>query len=195
MKKKNSLYDFSTEQNSIKEDKHRYCKVCGKKTIFKHFCMKCKSMIPSGFNRHQEPEILTEEIKRNLRMKEMFNSSKRVGRLYLDTEKNMFHIDNAYYNVNELEGYSFYSGEPRLKTSNIYVADVYFTYTPMGQSRRVRMIMSAARCKYECTGNKVYIEPPACMIMAREQFQDMIVRERDYLLTQLAIAQMQGKQQ
>lgn len=188
MKNKNSLYDTSSQI-----DKHRYCKVCGKKTIFKHFCIRCRSMIPSGFNKHQDPEIITNEIKRNLRMKEMFNSSKRVGSLYLDTEKNMFHIDNAYYNVSELEGYSFYSGEPRLKTNNIYVADVYFTYTPIGQSRRVRMIMSAARCKYECTGAKVYIEPPACMILAREQFNDMILREREYLLSQLAVAQMQER--
>ena len=188
MKKKNTLYDPSAQI-----DKHRYCKVCGKKTIFKHFCIKCKSMIPSGYNRHQDPEIVAEEIKRNLKAKEIFKSSKRVGSLYLDTEKNMFHIGNAYYNVNELEGYSFYSGEPRAKNSYTYVADVYFTYTPIGENRRVRMIMSAAHCKYECTGAKVYIEPPACMILAREQFNDMVLREREYLLTQLAVAQMQER--
>ena len=138
--------------------------------------------MPSGFHlKTSTDEQVIAAVKSNIENKTMFQRTTGLGKLGFDTENNIFHIDNAYYKVYQLEGYSFYTSEPRLDNIGA-VADVYFSYTPIGEERRVRRIKSSARCHYERNSTAITVEPPPCMMIARQQFQSMIEVERDRIM-------------
>lgn len=168
------------------------CAYCKKNTIMRRFCLSCRRKIPSGFSLKQSDEAVIVEIERNEKVKSVFKSNTGIGNLRFDTENHIFHIDNAYYRVEEIEGYSFYSGEPRIKFglfgNYTTVADVYFSYTPIGQKRRIRRVLLAAPCKYENKGKSIYIEPPLSMLNAEIVFKTMINDEYEYLVRAINIA-------
>jgi hypothetical protein len=162
----------------------------------RRFCLSCRRKIPSGFSLTQNDEIVIAEIERNEKVKAIFKSNTGIGNLSFDTENHLFHIDNAYYRVTELAGYSFYSSEPRIKFglfgNYTTVADVYFSYTPIGQERRIRRVLLAAPCKYENTGTTLYIEPPLSMLNAEIVFKTMINDEYEYLVRAINVAKAAG---
>lgn len=168
------------------------CAYCKKNTLLQRFCFSCRRKIPSGFSLNQKDELIIAEIERNEKVKAVFKGNIGIGKLRFDTENHIFHIDNAYYCVSDLAGYSFYSGEPRFKFglfgNYTTVADVYFSYTPIGQERRIRMVLPAAPCKYENTGKTVCIEPPLSMQNADNIFKAMINDEYEYVLQSINIA-------
>lgn len=169
------------------------CACCKRFTVMRRFCFSCRRKIPSGFSLNQNDEIIVAEIRRNEQVKAVFKSNTGIGNLRFDTENHIFHIDNAYYRVTDLAGYSFYSSEPRFKFGmfgNVTtVADVYFSYTPIGQERRIRRVLLAAPCKYENTGKSVVVEPPLCMQNAENVFKSMINDEYEYIIRAIGLAQ------
>ena len=174
----------------------RQCAYCKKNTIIKRFCLSCRRKIPSGFSLKQSDDVIVAEIQRNERSKAIFKGNTGIGCLKFDTENHIFHIDNVYYRVGELAVYSFYSSEPRFKFglfgNYTTVADVYFSYTPIGQERRIRRVLYAAPCKYENTGKAVYVEPPLSMQNAENVFKTMINDEYDYVLRAIEVAKATG---
>ena len=157
------------------------CICCEKPTVFHRLCFSCRRKVPSGYSLKNTDEDIVATIRYNEQTKSEFKQTTCIGTLFLDTENNIFHIDNGFYRIRHLTGYSFYSGEPRFKYGLFgnfsVVADVYFSFTIMGQERRIRRIKTAVPCKYENTGTAVSVEPPACMQMAKHTFADMLERE------------------
>lgn len=106
----------------------------------------------------------------------MFQKTTELGKLQLDTCRNLFHIDNAYYKVTDVSEYSFYWGEPRygygFGSPRVY-ADIYFSFRIMNEKRRVRKLTTAP-CRYVNTGRTIHVEPPLAMLSVRETFAQMI---------------------
>lgn len=171
--------------------KNTICFCCGKDTILKRFCFSCRSQIPSGLSLNYDDDTLAAEIKKNATNREAYKRTTGIGNLGFDTENNIFHIDNAYYKVYELAGYSFYMGEPRFHHGMFgYLevrADIYFSFTPIGQERRIRKVKAAVPCRYYNSGVSVSVEPPTCMIAADDTFKRMIANEHEYLLRSIAL--------
>ena len=171
------------------------CAYCGKRLLIKNkVCFSCKRKIPSGFSLKASKEEIVNEINRNEALKAIFKKTTSIGSLYFDTDKNLFHIDNGYFNVNELASYSFYPSEPRYNYGLFghfkVVTDIYFSYTLIGQERRVRCIKKAEYCRYENTGKSVCVDPPISMQMANHTFKDMIDREYDKVIKAIELAKM-----
>lgn len=157
------------------------CIYCEKLTILHKLCLSCRGKVPSGYSlKHSNDELCT-AIVLNEQAHKAFRQTMSVGTLSIDTENRIFHIDNGYYYVRYLSGYSFYSSEPRFKYGlfgrTSVVADVYFSFTMLGQEQRIRRIKLAVPCKYTNNGTSVSVEPPACMQYAKVTFSDMLERE------------------
>ncbi len=153
-------------------------------------CRKCKKRIPSGYNiKYKEDYDIVNEVKRNEKRKEQFQVTKTLGKLEFDTENHLFHIDNSYYSVLDVSAFSFYTGEPRYKYGLFgrfdMRADIYFTFTPIEQERRIRCVKRAEHCKYYNNGEIVSVEPPANMQIMNETFRQMIDDEYYVITRQL----------
>lgn len=140
---------------------------------------------------HYDDDTIIAAIKTNESNREEYKRTAGIGSLGFDTEKNIFHIDNAYYKVYQLEGYSIYMGEPRYHHGffgHIDVrVDIYFSYTPIGQQRRIRKVKSAVPCRYYNSGTSITVEPPVCMITANDTFKRMIESEHEFLMREIAL--------
>lgn len=165
------------------------CIFCQKPTLLRKLCFSCRQKVPSGYSFHNSDEDLISVIKCNEQAKAEFRQTTSIGTLRLDTENGIFHIDNGYYRIRQLTGYSFYNSEPRFKYGLFgrfsVVSDVYFSFTIIGQERRIRRIKLAVPCKYENTGTAVSVEPPACMQMAKHTFADMLEKEMQQIEREL----------
>ncbi len=169
------------------------CINCGKSSIVV-LCRKCRKKIPSGFSRHVAPDDLLSEIKRNEKLKNIFQSDITFGKLQVDTINKLFHIDNGYYRIADLSKYSFYSSEPRFSYGfyrrNVW-EDIYFAFTlrdgaGLNQERRVRRIKTVS-CAYTNTGNYISVEPSVAMLNMKQLFTQMIEDERNRLKSNLAL--------
>ena len=174
------------------------CAYCGKRiSTRKKVCFSCKRKIPSGFSLKASREEIAEEIKRNERTKAIFKRTTRIGLLSFDTEKSLFNIDNGYFNVSELSSYSFYPSEPRYNYGLFgnfkIVVDIYFSYTLIGQERRIRCIKRGEHCRYENTSYSVCVDPPASMQMANHIIKDMIDKEYDKVIKAIELAKSKSK--
>lgn len=152
------------------------CIYCGQPALSGMLCRKCKHKVPSGYSLNNRPENIYAEIYRNEKIKEMFQKTTELGKLQLDTCRNLFHIDNAYYKVTDVSEYSFYWGEPRygygFGSPKVY-ADIYFSFRIMNEERRVRKLITLP-CRNVNTGRAVHVEPPLAMLSVRETFAQMI---------------------
>ena len=133
-------------------------------------------------------DSLLAEIRRNENLKEIFYADISLGKLQVDSERKLFHIDNGYFRVSDLAKYSIYAGEPRNSRGDgdKVWEDIYFSFTLRdgnyeNQERRVRMIATLPCFHQIIDGNRV-VEPPIEMENMKKLFAEMIDEERERLM-------------
>lgn len=162
------------------------CINCGKEILLGLLCRACRKKIPSGFSLKSKPDELLAEIKRNEKVRSKFHADMTLGKLQVDTVNRLFHIDNGYYRILDLEGFNFYTGEPRFSygiTRKVW-EDIYFAFTLRGQQRRVRRLLTVP-CPYQKSSRIIRIEPPLSMMNMKQLFQQMQADERERMRTLL----------
>lgn len=168
------------------------CIRCGKGIMLTGFCGDCKSKIPYGMDVRQDTAALIHAIDANESLKEVFQKTVSIGKLQIDTCNNIFHVDNVYCKIYDLEEYSFYTGEPKIDYGifgyyKVY-CNVYFVYRIKGLQRRTVHI-STDECHYEHTTNTVHCDPPESLLYAKQLFSQMLYDEQLKLERQLKLMQ------